>query len=59
MRAPATWPRGRASSPPALKATSRPPCIMALVAASIVSSVLPENETASTSVFSPMKFGML
>jgi len=40
-------------------ATTRPPAAAASVTASTVSSVLPENDTASTSVLSPMKLGML
>ena len=43
--------------PPAVMTTSRAPVAAASDAASTVSSVLPENDTASTSVPSSMKFG--
>ncbi len=38
------------SAPPRVTATMRPPAFAAVVTASIVSSVLPENDMANTSV---------
>ena len=45
------------SSPPWVTATILAPCIAASVAASSVSSVLPEHEMANTSEPSPTKAG--
>ena len=46
-----------ASSPPLVTTTMRPPLIAASDAASMVSSVLPENEMANTNEPSPTKCG--
>ena len=54
--APRSWARS-ASRPPADTASTRAPSLMASPTASRVSSVSPENETATTSVLSSTKFG--